>query len=231
MNFNKSILDKINNFVKLSKEFDKNYNRILNQHNTTNTNTNTNTNANQLIFTLTNLYIKIREEHGKMLMMVDELKNLIVKDEEYNNVNTSKLYDLSTFSSIIANVSELLNNIDFQYKKIATDFPTLINKKQLTILLLSDDNSNPNSTNSKYIELIKKLENELPENKYKIINCSKSDKKINCAEELELGFDHTIKITKLPMLFVYDQSNLTEIPTDKINDINFLENLIRNFNA
>lgn len=224
MNFNKSLLDRINNFVKLSGNFDENYKLVATTQN------NTPSQNVKIIYTLTQLYIQMRIEHGKILLMMDELKDSIISnknnksknkngDENNSDDETSKLYDLSTFNSIIASVNELLNNIDLQYKRIATTFPTYIDKKPTSILLLTLTEDE----NDKFVEMIRKLEREHPEHIYKIVKCKKNDKKFKCDEELDI----TLKITKLPTLFVMDSSNITEIPLDNFNDVDVLKNIIK----
>lgn len=207
MNLNKIILDKINKFVIVSKEFDTNYKNIINNDSMI-----IDENIIKIIYTLTTNYIELRKIHGNLLLLLDEYKGI-------NNIEQdNKLYDLSTFSSILANISELITNIDFQYKKIAIKFPKLINKKPLLVLLLTD------GENNLITELFNKIKEEVPENIYKIILCSKTDDKIKCNEII--GMNLTLKITSLPMLYIINNTNITEIPIDKITDIVTLKSLL-----
>jgi len=217
MNFNKLLLDRIDNFVILSKEFDENYKQVIgisgNKFDDTVIN---------CLYSLTKNYILLRSEHGNLLLMMDKFKDQTnTKDLETDDDRINKLYDLSTFSSIITNTNELINNIDFQYKRIAIKYPKFINKKPLTVLLLSDTDNEEN----KYVKLIKNVKQHSPENIYKIIKCNKTDKKFKC--DKVLGINLTIKITSLPMLYVINGINIVEIPLDKINDIETLTNIIK----
>ena len=123
------------------------------------------------------------------------------------------------FSASLRNTSinNLINNIDFQYKKIALKYPKFINKKPLQVILFTDSTD----SNDKYLELINNTKEKCPENIYKIVKCNKSDKKIKCDN---MNFD--IKITKLPVLYIINGSNIIEIPIDKINNEEELIKLI-----
>lgn len=209
MNLNKIILDKINKFILVSKEFDNHYKNIINDDFLK-----IDENITKSIYTITKNYIELRSIHGKLLLLLDEYKKIINNNIEQDN----KLYDLSTFSSILSNISELITNIDFQYKKIAIKFPKLINKKPLVVLLLTDNENNP------IIKIINQVKEELPENIYKIIKCSKSDNKIKCDEII--GINLTLKIISLPTLYIINDTNITEIPIDKINNSDTLKSLL-----
>ena len=217
MNFNKLLLDKIDNFVKLSKEFDEDYkqviwisdNKLLDIH-------------IKCIYTLTKNYILLRTAHGKFILMMDQYKDSInTKLLETDDNNINELYDLSTFSSIMININGLIDNIDFQYKKIAIKYPKFINKKPLTVLLLTNTDDKENE----YIKLIEKIKQQSPENIYSIIKCDKKEKKFKC--DKILGVNLTIKLTSLPMLYVINGINIVEIPIDKINNIEALTNIIK----
>ena len=230
MNFNKIVLDKINNFVLLSKEFDNNYKIVI-----TIQNDKIDDIGRKSIYMITKYYIELRTVHGELILLVDEFKNMInsskisktskqnehENENENENTNTNKFYDLSTFSSILSSINELITNIDFQYKKIAIRYPKFINKKPLMILLLtSDDNEN-----NVFVKLLNEVKEQVPENIYKIVKCNKSDKKIKC--DKIFGVNLTLKIPTLPTLFIINGSNIIEIPIDKFNDINALKNLIK----
>ena len=217
MNFNKIVLDKIDSFVLLSKEFDNNYQNVL-----TVQNDKINDENRKSIFMVTKYYIELRTIHGELILLVDEFKKMINSPKSLNiNENTNKFYDLSTFSSILSSVNELITNIDFQYKRIAIKYPNFINKKPMMILLLTDDDNEDN----KFVKLLNDVKTQVPENIYKIIKCNKSEKKIKC--DKILGVNLTLKIPTLPILFIINGSNIVEIPIDKFDDSNVLKNLIK----
>ncbi len=214
MNFNKKLFDKIDNIIKISKDFDENYKKVINIEYK-----NITDDIIECIYALTKYYISLRSEHGNLILMMDEFKNSIdMKDNNDNKIN--QLYDLSTFNSILTNINELITNIDFQYKKFAIKYPKFINKKPMTILLLteSDDESN------EYVNLINQVKKQLPENIYKIVKCNKSEKKFKCNKILDINL--TLKITELPMLFIINGTNIVEVPIDKFKDVNTLTNII-----
>ena len=217
MNFNKTVLDKIDNFVLQSKEFDNNYQNVL-----TIQNDKINDENRKSIFMVTKYYIELRTIHGELILLVDEFKKMINSPKSLNlNENTNKFYDLSTFCSILSSVNELITNIDFQYKRIAIKYPNFINKKPLMILLLTNDDNEDN----KFVKLLNDVKIQVPENIYKIIKCNKSEKKIKC--DKILGVNLTLKIPTLPILFIINGSNIVEIPIDKFDDSNVLKDLIK----
>lgn len=217
MNFNKIVLDKINNFVLMSKEFDNNYQNAIRIQNDK-----IDDESRKSIFMITKYYIELRSTHGELILLVDKFKQMVnSSDLSDKNVNTNIFYDLSTFSSILSSINELITNIDFQYKKIALKYPGFINKKPLTILLLTDDDSEQND----FVKLLNDVKEQVPENIYKIIKCKKSEKKLKC--DKLLGINLTLKIPKLPTLFIINGSNIVEVPMDKFAEPNLITNLIK----
>jgi hypothetical protein len=71
--------------------------------------------------------------------------------------NNSELYDFSTFTSMIENVSNVVNNIDFEFKKIALMFPRHINNNRENIIFFKEKNKN--TKYSKWIDEIKEEHN------------------------------------------------------------------------
>jgi len=218
MNINNSLIKKIDNLVSMSKEFDENFKKIIGLQ----TDKIDENNVDD-IYRMTSTYILIRSEHGSILLLIDKVKNLIniSEKEEIDDEITNKLYNYSTFTSILSNINDLINNIDYQYKKIALKYPKFINKKPLFIILFTDDISKSN----KYVELIDKIKDQYPENKYKVIQVEKTVKKIKCDEII--GCKITIKINSLPSLFIINDDNITEIPIEIIKDPEAITNLIK----
>lgn len=216
MNFNKIVLDKIDNFISLSRNFDLNYKNVISIQDNEIKNEDI-----KYIYMITKYYIEIRTLHGELLLLIDELKSSLTLGKlSKQNDNTNKLYDLSTFNSILSNINELITNIDYQYKKIAIKYPKFINKKPLTILLVTDNDDEENI----HVKLINEVKKKNPENIYKIAKCNKSDKKIKCNKILGVGL--TLKITSLPLLYIINGSNIIEIPIEKINDSESLSGLL-----
>lgn len=244
MNLNKSLITKIDTIVNLTNEFDKLFNSILNfqdmykqnnneqnnnesnnnepNNNEPNNNKPNNNEQNKIeqIYALTKNYIFLRSEHGGLLMLLDKLKNNINSvSTELSDELVNKLYDLSTFNSIINNVSELINNIDFQYKKIALKYPKYISRKPITIILFVEK-IDPNNN---YIKMIEEVKNLNLENIYKVIECG-SNKKIKCNEIL--GKNISIKLDKVPSIFIINDDNIIEIPIEHVKNVKSLLNLI-----
>lgn len=215
------ILNKIDNLIKLSSDFDSGYKVIFNLD----PSIKLDEKNIEIIFFITKNYILMRKEHGEILLMMNNLINSLNSINEKKNKKeliytdqTEKLYDLSTFNTILNNINDLINNIDYQYKKIAIKYPKFINKKQIMIILITKEGDN------KYIELINKLKTEYPENKYKIIKCDEKDK--NKYEKELKEFNIQIKsIKSLPLIYVVSNSTITEIPISKIGKIDGIDEL------
>jgi hypothetical protein len=132
----------------------------------------------------------------------------------------NKLYDLSTFASIIENVSNLVSNIDFQYKKIAVIYPQYITRDIITVLLLVKSKK----SSSKIIKIIEEAQVLFPENIYKIIE-TEDYKKIDCKELLNRNI--TIEVKKTPELFLIINDKIIEVPISSSTDINFLKKFLK----
>jgi hypothetical protein len=148
-------------------------------------------------------------------------KNNNQDNNQDNNQNkTNILFDISTFSTLLNNVNDLINNIDYEYKKIAIKYPKFINKSQITIVLVS-----PN-TDDKYDKLIEELKINNPEHKYKIIKCGneKEDIKICEAELKELNIKGPIK--SLPLAYIINNSTVSEIKISQKGAYEQIKNLI-----
>ncbi len=126
INFNNSLIQKIDNIDKISEEFDEIFTHLIKIQDIKDI---TPEEIEQL-YKLTKLYKFIRSEHGSLLILLDKKKDLIKsKSSELTEELVEDLYDLSTFDSIISNISDLVSNIDFEFKRIAIMFPNFINKK------------------------------------------------------------------------------------------------------
>lgn len=221
MDFNKSLIKKIDNILKLSEQFDKLCSIIL----SSNVHFDKTTVENVLM--LTSTYMMIRSEHGLVIILNDQLKNKanpIINEMKTNKIsitNTNILYDISTFTSIIENINNLVNNIDFEFKKIALMYPKLINKDVNHIILfvgkIKDDD--------KYVRMIEELKETNPEYSYHILEHNIKNKKFDCGKILgksEPKTKLTINIEKLPCGFLTNGSTITEIPLEKIKKSNDL---------
>jgi len=217
MNFNNLLIKKIDRIRELTKEFDDIFKKVITLPNDQISEENINN-----IYMLTKNYIFIRSEHGSVLLMGDKLKSDIdISSSELDDQIINKLYDLSYFSSIISNVNDLVNNIDFQYKKIALKYPKFITKNPIKILLFVDSIDESNS----HIKLINSVKDKCPNNIYKIIKCENSNSKIKCDDII--GIKTTLKIKKLPSLFIVNGSNVIDIPLDIIDNPEKLTNLLK----
>ena len=251
MDFNKKILDKIDNLVKLTSDFDYGFKIIFNLETDKLNEENV-----DILYSMTKNYILIRKEHGELLLMNNKQINSInydkfvqettkettketikettkettkktKKSSETSDINSKSdnmrvLYDLSTFNTLINNINDLINNIDYEYKKIAIKYPKFINKSQIIIILITSSN-----TDKKYTSMIGELKTTYPEHKYKIIKCGDEKSDIDkCEEELK-DFDIKIKSLKsLPLIYIINGTIITEVPISKINDIEPIKKLI-----
>ncbi len=206
MNINNSLIKKIDNIVKLSGEFDEIFSGLIKKK------YNTESEKIEKLYKLTQLFIFIRSEHGGVLMLIDRKKDKIKEESsELSEKLVNDLYELSTFNSLLENVSNLVSNVDFEFKRIAVMFPKYINKKPMTLILLTDNISK----NNLYVEMIEKVKELHPENVYKVIECSKGDK-VNCGKAGEKKINVTA--SKIPLMFLINENNIVELPIDKIDN-------------
>jgi len=135
--------------------------------------------------------------------------------------NNNGLYDLSTFTSIIENVSNVVNNVDFEFKKIALMFPKYINTNKENVLFFKERNKN--TKYSKWIEEIKEDNNDIDIN---VIELSSNDidSKYNLSKISSNNID--IKIKNLPSLYIMNNDNITEIELKGIKNINEFKNYL-----
>jgi hypothetical protein len=209
-----SLISKTNSIMKFLEDFDNIFKilinikdiRLLTAENITQ------------IAKLTELYIFIRSEHGSLIILLDKLKDQI----QINSTNLSdKLindqYTLSTFYSILENISHVISNIDFEYKKIATKFPKFINKKALILILVVKNKDD------EFVKIIEDLQKEFPENVYKVII---NDKEIINVKDV-INKDLPLKIKKMPSLFILNDDIITEISLDENSTLESLRNLIK----
>ena len=214
MDLNISLIEKINHIINLTDNFDKIFIKINNNE--------INDKLIENIYSLTNFYILIRSEHGGLIILMEKIKEKIINDNSNLTDNLiNKLYDLSTFSSIIENISNLVSNIDFQYKKIAIKYPQFITKNIITLALFI----NKIEKNNKFVKIFEELKTLMPEYIYKIIETD-DNKKINCQDLFKK--DIKIKIKKTPELFIINNNNIINIPINKNVEIDFFKDLLKN---
>ena len=206
MELNISLIKKIESILEMSGKFDKICSTILSG------NVELDKSNIQNIREITALYMSTRAEHGAIIILSDKMKKDISSDDtSLSDKLVSKLYDLSTFTSIVDNINNLVSNMDFEFKKIALMYPNLINNQQTHLILFVglDDKEN------KYIKMIEDLKKLKPENNYHVIECDKDKKKIDCSKLV--GMKLSINIEKLPTMYLVNGSNIVELPLDKIN--------------
>ena len=178
-------------------------------------------NIKQKIINLTNNYISIRKNHGELLLLENNFKKNInknIKLQKGGNISNNELYDLSTFTSIIENVSNVVNNIDFEFKKVALIFPQYIGNNKQNILYFKDKNKN--SKYSKWIDEIKQFDKDI---NLDIIELSDNNK-YNLSNITSENID--IEIKNLPSLFLVKNNNLIEIQLKNIKNIDDLKNIL-----
>lgn len=241
MDFNFKLLDKIDNLVKLTNDFDSGFKIVFDLD----PNDKLDEKNIEILYSITKNYILIRKEHGELLLMMNKLMNTVNMDNinnsneqqkskktnknnsQNNNNSDSDLgkyklfYEISTFNTLLSNANDLINNIDYEYKKIAIKYPKFINKSRITMILIIPENDD------KYDKLINELKSEYPENNYKIIKCGNKKNEINkCEKELE-EYGIKIKSTKsLPKIYIINNSTISEIPLSKIDSTEEIKNLI-----
>jgi hypothetical protein len=212
MDINNSLIRKIDHIVKLSDEFDNIFTSLIKKK------SEMDSKIIEDLYKLTQLFIFIRSEHGGIIMLMDRKKDDIKShSSELSDKLVNELYDLSTFDSVMENVSNLISNIDFEFKRVAMMFPKYINKKPMTLILLT----NNMNKNDKYITMINKIKEIHPENIYKVIQCEKGDK-VNCGKISDKNINLTAK--NIPALFLINEHKITELPSEQIDNVEILKN-------
>lgn len=172
---------------------------------------------------LTNNYINIRKNHGELLLLENNLKKNINKNIKLQKGGSkNELYDLSTFTSIIENVSSVVNNIDFEFKKIALLFPQHIGENKQNVLYFKDKNKN--SKYSKWIDEIKEIKDTKNNIDFNIVELSEDNKKYNLSKITSEDID--IEVKNLPSLFIVKNNNLIEIQLGNIKNIDELKKIL-----
>ena len=169
---------------------------------------------------LTNNYINLRKSHGELLLLENNLKKNINKNIKLQKGGSkNELYDLSTFTSIIENVSTVVNNIDFEFKKIALLFPQHIGENKQNVLYFKDKNKN--SKYSKWVEEIKETKDNI---NFDIVELSEDNKKYNLSKLTSEDID--IEVKNLPSLFIVKNNNLIEVQLGNIKNIEELKKIL-----
>jgi hypothetical protein len=215
-----SLINKNNNIIKYLEKFDSIFKILIET-------TGESADIIHNITEITQLYIFIRSEHGSLILLLDEIKNNINTNEsdKISDELINKLYTLSTFYSIIENVSGIISNIDYQYKKIASKFTKFINKKILTLLLIVKNNEEaPDEKENKFIEIMHQIQKESPENVYKIIKTN--NKNVNIKDIIGIEKNLELEITKNPSLFIINNDVITEISLEKNSTFEEIKKLI-----
>lgn len=230
MDLDKKILDKIDNIIKLSGDFDTGFKAVFDLDSSK-----LNGETADILFAMTKNYINIRKEHGEIILMINKhiSSNTNLIDQKSTKDKTldtkieldipSLLYGISTFNTLLNNINDLINNIDYEYKKIAIKYPKFINSNPITIILVYSP-INPEDT--KYTGMIGELKLAHPEYKYKIINCNGDKSDISRCEDELRDYDIKIKSKSLPLIYIVNKSTTTEIPIGKIQDINPIKKLL-----
>jgi hypothetical protein len=220
IDINKSLLEKIDNINKLTADFDILFDSLKDLQSSK-------INPEQInqLYKLTELYKSIRTEHGSLIMLFEQKKDYIkLNIDDLSSENLNKNYfDLSTFESIIKNVSEILSNIDFEFKRIAIMFPKFMKKNITTmILVVGIDNSSDN-----FVKIFEEVQNKHPEHIFKIFK-SKANKKVNCGNihgNLN-GKDLNIVVKEVPSLFMSNGETIIKLPIENIKNATSFEQFL-----
>jgi hypothetical protein len=209
MEINKNLIDTIEIFVDKCDNFDKLYKKVIKI-----INTEINDNLDEL-YDITSNYIEIRGCHGRIIKTYDNYKNSGLKNDE-------EMYNLSALTSILENVNNIIQNVDFQYKQFATYFPNLVNKSYLTVLLIVDNNETEEDI--RLINMLNEIKVKKYEHKYKIMKCGKK-------EGIELKIRKKNKKIRLvpkktPSLYLINDDIISEIQTENIKNKEMLEKIL-----
>jgi hypothetical protein len=204
----KSLLQKINNILKLAEDFEELNKKILliDEEN----------NIPENMFKLTHLLVLIRAEHGSLILLFDKMKtNNLNKSTELNDEFIENCYDISTFNSTLQNITSVVDNIDFKFKTLATKYPKFVNLHPTYVILMLKDYP-PEKENKALVDILLELQKELPENCYKVIFCEESEK---CKVKLNeiINKDVNVTVTEFPSIYIVTDNNITEIRKDQFS--------------
>jgi hypothetical protein len=148
--------------------------------------------------------------------MVDINTNVLLSDKLIN-----KLYDISTFTSVMENINNLVSNTDFEFKKVALMYPKFINNHTNHLILFTETINKED----KYVKIIEDIKKLRPENEYHIVQCDKIGKKIDCQSMIKMKL--TISVDKLPSLYlIISNTNIISMQIDTIKTAEDLNKLI-----
>ena len=210
MEINKKLIDTIDIFINKCDNFDKIYKEVINI-----VNNNISNNVNEL-YDLVECYMELRKDHGIMIKIYDNYKK-IAKIE-----NDDEMYNLSTFNSILENVKNLMQNVDFQYKQFASYFPELINNNSMTVILVINETENIND--KRLVEMLNKIKGIKYENKYKIMKCKKNTNEIKL--KIKDNKHIILKPKKIPSLYLLNKKTVTEISGENIKNDEVLKSIL-----
>jgi len=213
-----SLIKKINSIVQYLEQFDNIFKILINLDG------NLTPDDIKQIAEITELFIKIRSEHGSLLIIINKFKESISEDSNMSDELINKQYTLSTFNSIIENISSIIQNIDFEYKKIALKFPKFINKKILTLILVINEDEHADEDDNKFKKIITDLNKSNPENVYKIVETSEN--KINI-KDFDISKENlSLNVKKKPILFMLNDGIITEISLKENDSFEKLKQLL-----
>lgn len=170
---------------------------------------------------LTKCYMNLRTQHGILLSQVNKMMNasepLLKPDTKLTDETRQLFYTISTLSSLTENVSSVMNNIDYQFKQIASNYPQFIScnspKISLFVSKMNDD----------HVTILNTFNQSHPEYQIAIKQCSLGEKR-DCGDMF--GKNFSIHFKTLPMMFLVDGNKITELPIDNINSVADLEKLL-----
>lgn len=219
MNLNKSFITKIENINNITRQFDELFKYLNNI-----TNNNITPDNIKKMHDITNLYYSIRKDHGSLIIILEQIKKIVLEQNSLqNNELENKLFNISSFYSILNSASDIINNIDYQYKKLALKFPDYVNKRAIKLLLFINKN---NENEKKYIKIIDDIEKIYPENEYKIFEINNNPPIIINLNKI-ININTKIKIEKTPTFYTFNGDTITELLGENINNVETLINLLK----
>lgn len=209
MEINKKLIDSIDIFVEKCDNFDIVYQKVLDiilKRISDNV---------DILYGLVECYIEIRKYHGIIIKLYNEFE----KSVDINNERD--MYDLSSYNSIIDNIKNLIQNVDFQYKQFASYYPDLIDNNSVTVLLIINEKETEKDLN--LINLLNKVKRDKYQNKYKVMKMkkNKSSVKLNVNKN-----KITLNPKSVPSLYLLRKNNLLEVPGDNIQNENVMASII-----
>jgi uncharacterized protein YoxC len=170
---------------------------------------------------ITKCYMELRIHHGillgQMTKFINKTEDLLKTDTVLTEDVQETFYSVSTLQSMVASVTTIIDNIDYQFKQVASTYPQMINKKDVKLALFVSNDADEMAT------ILNAFNQVHPEFTIEIKKCSIGEKR-DCGDMF--GKNFSIHFKTLPMMFMVEGHRITELPIENVHTVADLEKLV-----